>query len=69
MNRRRWSEDEIAKLRGMAQKFPSAQIASELGRGVAAVAVKAHELKLSLRMNAKQGNRPPAGSGGDTHAA
>jgi hypothetical protein len=51
---RRWTADDIAKLKDMAQKHPSSTIAAQLGRSVAATAVKAHELKLSLRM---QGQR------------
>jgi hypothetical protein len=40
----------------MAQKYPAARIAEELGRGLSATVVKAHELKLSLRMqNPKAG--------------
>ncbi|MBR1192045.1 hypothetical protein JQ634_03735 [Bradyrhizobium sp. AUGA SZCCT0240] len=61
MKRKRWSDDDIAKLRGMAQKMPPTQIAAALGRGVAAVTVKAHELKLSLRMHPNPaGQRPTA---------
>jgi hypothetical protein len=33
----------------MAQKHPAAKIAEELGRGIAATSVKAHQLKVSLR--------------------
>ncbi len=47
--RRRWTPDEISKLKSMAQKHPAAKIAEELGRGVSATFVKAHELKVSLR--------------------
>ena len=54
MKRRRWSEDDIARLRGMAQKMLAPQIAVELGRGVAAVAMKAHKLKLSLRISGRK---------------
>ena len=46
---KRWSPEEISKLKNMAQKYPAAKIAEELGRGVAAITVKAHELKVSLR--------------------
>jgi hypothetical protein len=46
---KRWSPEDISKLKNMAQKYPAAQIAEELGRGVAATMVKAHELKVSLR--------------------
>jgi hypothetical protein len=48
---RRWTEDDIAKLKDMAQKYPTAQIASQLGRGISATRVKAHLLRLSLRMS------------------
>jgi hypothetical protein len=51
---RRWTKDDINKLILMAQKYPTAQIAAELGRGRSATALKAHELKLSLRMRHKR---------------
>jgi hypothetical protein len=47
---RRWTADEIAKLKNMAQKQRAEEIAAQLGRSAAATAVKAHELKLSLRV-------------------
>jgi hypothetical protein len=50
---RRWSNEDIAKLKSMAQKYPAAAIAAQLGRSAAATIVKAHELKLSLRVRAK----------------
>jgi hypothetical protein len=40
--RRRWTSDEISKLKSMAQKHPAAKIAEELGRGISATFVKAH---------------------------
>jgi hypothetical protein len=46
---RRWTADDIAKLKNLAQRHSRAEIA-ELGRSVAATTLKAHELKLSLRM-------------------
>jgi bifunctional pyridoxal-dependent enzyme with beta-cystathionase and maltose regulon repressor activities len=56
---RRWTGDEIAKLRNLAQRHPRAVIAAKLGRSVAATTLKAHELKLSLRMRdqSDQGQR------------
>jgi hypothetical protein len=48
-NIRRWTADDIAKLKTLAQKLPPAEIAAKLGRSPSALAVKAHELKLSLR--------------------
>ena len=47
---RRWSGDDISKLKMLAQKHPAATIAEQLGRSPAALAVKAHELKLSLKL-------------------
>jgi hypothetical protein len=58
MPHRVWSEDDIAKLRSMAQKFPAAGIASDLGRGISAVTMKAHELRISLRMKPKKSSQP-----------
>jgi hypothetical protein len=47
---RRWSDEEIAKLKSLAQKCRREVIAAELGRSVGATAVMAHKLKLSLKM-------------------
>lgn len=57
---RPWTEVDIARLKRMAQKMPSTEIASELGRSTAALAVKAHQLKLSLRMKPKKSSRGPS---------
>jgi hypothetical protein len=46
----RWTADDIAKLKNLAQKHPRVDIAAKLGRSVAATTLKAHELKLSLRV-------------------
>jgi hypothetical protein len=51
---RRWTAEDIAKLKTLAQKLPPSTIAAQLGRSVGATAVKAHELKLSLRMPGRQ---------------
>ena len=66
MERRRWSADDLAKLKSMAQKFPASQIAAELGRGLSATMVKAHELRISLRMKR---NRDGVSPRGDPEAA
>ena len=50
---RPWTDEEITKLRSMAQRYPARTIAAELGRGVSAVAVKAHQLRLSLKVKSK----------------
>jgi hypothetical protein len=41
MERKRWTDDDVEKLKGMAQKYPAASIAAELGRGLSATMVKA----------------------------
>jgi len=38
------------RLKNLAQRYPRAEIAAKLGRSLAAATLKAHELKLSLRM-------------------
>lgn len=58
---RRWTEDEISILKNLAQKRPATQIAAQLGRSRSATSVKAHELKLSLRMR----HQPAENSGVD----
>ena len=47
---RRWTDDEIVKLKDMAQRKPPGDIAAALGRSVGATSVKAHQLKVSLKM-------------------
>ncbi len=52
---RRWTADDIAKLKNMAQKEPCAILAAELGRSVGATAVKAHQLGISLKVPRQEG--------------
>jgi hypothetical protein len=47
---KRWTADDIAKLKNMAQKHRSAEIASQLGRSTGATILQAHKMKLSLRL-------------------
>jgi hypothetical protein len=47
---RRWTADDVATLKGMAQKSPTTQIATQLGRAPSAVTYKAHKLRISLRV-------------------
>jgi hypothetical protein len=49
--RRPCTYEDVAKLLSMAQKYPSAQIASGIGRPVSSVRTKARELSISLRMD------------------
>jgi hypothetical protein len=50
------------KLKGMARKAPTTQIAAQLGRAPSAVTYKAHKLKISLRVG-DNGTRPADQSG------
>jgi hypothetical protein len=54
LNSRRWTADDIATLKNLARKYPAAAIARQLGRSAAATALKAHELKLSLRIQERK---------------
>jgi hypothetical protein len=59
---KRWTPEEISKLKSMAQKYPAAKVAEELGRGISATMVKAHELKLSMRYKKSAAGAAPAGT-------
>jgi hypothetical protein len=61
--RRSWTNEEIWTLKSMATKHPPAEIASELGRGLASVRAKAYELAISLRMKRRQRKTDPGASG------
>ena len=58
---RRWTADDIAKLKNLAQKERCDVIAAELGRSLSATAVKAHQLRLSLRVPVKDSENPNRG--------
>jgi hypothetical protein len=45
----RWTRDDVEKLKAMAGNYSREKIAAELKRGPSAVAVKAHQLGVSLR--------------------
>jgi hypothetical protein len=47
---RPWTADEVAKLKSLAQRQSRKEIASQLGRSISATSVKAHKLKLSLKI-------------------
>jgi hypothetical protein len=57
-NFRRWTADDISKLKNLAQTHSTAQIAEQLGRSPLATAIKAHELKLSLKMRRRNTTEP-----------
>jgi hypothetical protein len=50
---KRWSADDIAKLKNLAQKQRREDIAAELGRSLSATSVKAHQLGVSLKAPSK----------------
>ena len=54
--RKPWTEEDIAKLKSLARRVLTRQIAKELGRGVPATVRMAHSLKLSLRRRPKKGS-------------
>jgi hypothetical protein len=64
MERKRWTPQDIAKLQSLAGKYPDAQIAIELGRSLGAIVMKAHQLRISLRAEAKQGSKRDMGATG-----
>jgi hypothetical protein len=55
---KRWTADDIAKLKNLAQKQTRKAIAAELGRSPSATSVKAHQLGLSLKVPAKDAENP-----------
>jgi hypothetical protein len=57
--RRSWTNEEIWTLKRMAAKHSPAEIASELGRGLASVRAKAYELSISLRMKRRKRQTDP----------
>jgi len=64
MEWKRWTQEDLAKLQKMARKYPTAQIAAELGRSLTATALKAHQLQISLRMKPKRGSKLDTGAPG-----
>lgn len=53
LTNRRWTEDDIAKIKTMAQRKSRADIAAALGRSVGALSVKAHQLRVPLKIASK----------------
>ena len=60
---RRWTEEDVLKLRLLSQRHPAPRIAELMDRTVGGVVFKAHQLKLSLRTDRDLG-RTPAGDPG-----
>lgn len=59
VSKRPWTADDIAKLKSMARRFSTGEIARRLDRGVSATVMKAHGLGLSLRLKPKRGSGLP----------
>ena len=56
---RRWTVDDLEKLKSMAKRLPAPSIAEKLDRPVGGVAFKAYQLGLSLRPWARESENPP----------
>jgi len=65
---RRCTADDIARLKNMAQKHPSAEIASQLGRSTGATIVQAHKMKLSLRLRRPKDEESSLSGADPSHA-
>jgi hypothetical protein len=52
--RRSWTAEDIDKLQRLAGKRPATEIAAVLHRSCGTLAVKAHKLKISLRVGRKR---------------
>jgi hypothetical protein len=46
----RWQDDDVTKLKSLAQKYPTATIARQLSRSAASIIAKAQQLKISLKI-------------------
>ena len=57
-SKRRWNEDDIAKLKAMAGKEPGDRIAAKLGRTLGATAVQASKRELAKNVRAELQTRP-----------
>jgi hypothetical protein len=59
---RPWTENDLARLRHMAERYPAELIAERLGRRLREINMKAHELRISLKPKFGSGLDPgPAG--------
>lgn len=58
-----WTAEDVLTLQAMARKYPPEQIAAELGRGVTATLVKAHELRITLKKPSASSSLEPGPAG------
>ncbi len=56
---RRWTEDDLGKLKSMARRLSAPRIAEKLDRPIGGIVFKAHQLGLSLRTRARECENPP----------
>jgi hypothetical protein len=63
---RPWTENDLARLRRMAGRYPAEQIAERLGRRLLDINLKAHELRISVRAPEREtANMDPGAAGMD----
>ena len=56
-----WTAEDVLTLQAMARKYPPEQIAAELGRGMTATLIKAHDLRIELKAPSVCPDLGPAG--------
>jgi len=56
---RRWTEDDVVKLKSLASRLPATGIAEEMDRSVGGIVFKANQLGLSLRTRANENENLP----------
>ena len=56
-----WTAEDVLTLQAMARKYPPEQIAAELGRGMTATLIKAHDLRIVLDAPRTSPDSMPAG--------
>jgi len=64
----RWTTDDIEKVRQLAGTCRTEEIARQIGRSPSSLAVKAHELKISLRVAGRDRPGPASTSPSSANA-
>jgi hypothetical protein len=57
---RRWTDQDIEELKGLAQRYSPSKIAEMTDRSIGAIAFKSHKLNLSLQSRRKLENPSPS---------
>ena len=55
MRDRPWTKDDVAELRRLAPSYPAEEVAIRLGRRLLDTSLKAHDLRISLRIKSRPG--------------